>query len=283
MINRKTAESRGSLSRSGWLRREGFTLIELLVVIAIIAILAALLLPALAKAKEKAVRIQCTSNLKQWGIAVTCYAGDNREAFPDNATRDRNGQPTGASGFAWMAISMNTNFYPPYLYPNRPGTGASQRAKQDVLYCPTDEWHRAYEADAINRVNLIGYQFLPGRDSDPLAWPNYNDQGLGEWVFRKKLGGPYRKAPIMIDKIQGVGAPPNIQWFATTGTPPKRFPSANHRGSTGVAVGGNFLYEDGSVLWRKFDLDRYQTTIDIGTSVGWTVFYRPADLGPGPW
>ena len=94
----------------------GFTLIELLVVIAIIAILAALLLPALAGAKEKAVRIQCTSNLKQWGIAVTMYAGDNREYFPANATSD------GASGFAWTGLSLNTNFYPPYLYPNRAGT-----------------------------------------------------------------------------------------------------------------------------------------------------------------
>jgi hypothetical protein len=45
-----------------------------------------------------------------------------------------------------------------------------------------------------------------------------------------------------------------------------------------------FLYEDGSVLWRKFDVANYKTTIDIGTAEsGWTVFLRPADLTPGPY
>src|ERR1700733_15304525 len=76
-------QSRLTPKFSPGLVKNGFTLIELLVVIAIIAILAAILLPVLAKAKERALRISCANNLREYGTVIKIYAGDSNDNLPN--------------------------------------------------------------------------------------------------------------------------------------------------------------------------------------------------------
>jgi prepilin-type N-terminal cleavage/methylation domain-containing protein/prepilin-type processing-associated H-X9-DG protein len=260
MKSRREADRRGvpreaAPAREARLARapsEGFTLIELLVVIAIIAILAAMLLPALAKAKERARRTQCLNNLHQYGVAMFIYAMDNRDKFPKSG-----------GNWAWDLPWEVGNLF------EQSGT------KWKIMYCPGTA-PRFTEEDNLNLWNFS--QYIGGGQV-------YRVMGYTMTLPSTPTLIPTNQNPSLIPQPTQVGAVliptesasqrvlaadatlsfyadevnrQNNNYVSVQGGYPKPHISPHLQGR--LPVGGNLVMLDGHVEWRKFKQMHVRTT-----------------------
>jgi prepilin-type N-terminal cleavage/methylation domain-containing protein len=235
--------------------RKGFTLIELLVVIAIIAILAAMLLPALASAKEKSKRARCQSNLKQVGYAAILYASDNKDYVPPAAW------DIGWSAYNPILLASNLAAVASDLGFNTNSVVNGVSTGPTIWTCP----NRPALPNTSGATWALGYQYyggIPRWGNYLSASPSKTTTSKAGWMLAADLVINFATAPQQMwsDPTQ----PPTSGWYSLP---------AHARGS--MPAGGNELFIDGSVRWVNAT-EMYKIYVPLATR---NFYFYQDDLG----
>ena len=255
-------------------RVRGFTLIELLVVIAIIAILAAILLPALAAAKERAIRINCTSNLHQMEIAIQAYAGEFGDKLPVM-------NPPGSSSWAWdvpytasetMLSAVGNNkkaFYCPGTSPRFTDWENFQDKSVggDDPACGTSHnlWDWGNQpADHTTGFHITGYIFafsgtlclVIASNQNTTLQPEHQMRFVNPKIYYPNIVASADRVLVADATISSPGGGTYSQRYTYNyvdvgGGFYKHHLTPHLRAN--VPSGGNVGFKDGHVVWRKFD------------------------------